>query len=384
MNSHLEQKALAACRALDELRLAALAACDGTDAGPAAVGTFAISWTAGQSPGELSEQALASAAETLAENQPFRNGRVYCYACRSAVCEHARPAEDGQVFAGYQPTGKPYWEEFFNYLLAIGDDRAERLFAPRPELLARVVGRRRLVAEQLDSFGRNSLTYRVWGQVVAGYVTVAEERMALTVQLVENKGHQLRLQVLAPELLLAALADAPAHSRSALHRVHEAIRGARRDMADISHLWEARHAPARLPECREKAFAILRHLAHSIERKGRQDGRRTAHAEQRANQQRPVHTAREDLKQATDADFFRDRFRNSLIVLGKAGRAHAFNEDGCHITSFSLNGDELDRRLQRSRYQPLDEAERTAFRHRALAENPGEAHGGRGDGECGP
>lgn len=369
MNSRLEQKALAACRALEELRLAALAACDGTDAG-AETGTFAVSWSAGLPPGELAEQALASAAECLAESQPFRNGCVYCYACRTAACEHARPAESGQVFAGYQPTGKPYWEEFFNFLLALGDDRAERLFAPRPELLARVVGRQRLTAEQLDSFGRNSLTYRVWGQVVAGYVTVAEERMALTVQLVENKAHQLRLQVLAPDTLLAALADAPGESRSALHRVHEAIRGARRSMADISHLWEARHHPRQAAGIREKAFVVLRHLAHSIERKGRQDGRRTAHAEQRANQQRPVHTAREDLGQATEADFFRDRFRNSLIVLGKAGRAHAFNEEGCHITSFALTGDELERRLQRRRYQPLNEAERIAFRQRAMTGQP--------------
>jgi hypothetical protein len=370
MTSRLEQKALAAHRALDELRQAAMAACDGSDALAAASDSFAISWSPGQSPEELAEKALASAAECLAESQPVQNGRVYCYACRSAACEHAQPAEEGQVFAGYQPTGKPYWEEFFNYLLSLGDDRAERLFSPRPELLARVIGRRRLVAEQLESFGRNSLTYRVWGQVVAGYLTIGDQRMAFTVQLVENKTHQLRLQVLAPQTLLAALADAPDVSRSALHRVHEAIRGARRSMAEISHLWEARHGALFLPESREKAFAILRHLAHSIERKGRQDGRRTAHAEQRANQQRPVHTARKDLVQATEADFFQDRFRNSFIVLGKAGRAHAFNEEGCHITSFALTGDELERRLQRRRYQPLTAEEVLTFRQRALAENP--------------
>lgn len=377
MNSRLEQKALEACRALAELRLAALAACDGTDA-PPDNDRFALSWSADLSAEELAEQALASAAECLAESQPFRNGCVYCYACRSAACEHARPDETGHVFAGYQPTGKPRWEEFFNFLLAIGDNRAERLFAPQPELLARVVGQRRLVAEQLDSFGRNSLTYRVWGQVVAGYLTVAEARMAFTVQLVENKAHQLRLQVLAPETLLAALADAPGLSRSALHRVHEAIRGARHSMAGISHLWEAKPVAKHRSEIREKAFAILRHLAHSIERKGRQDRRRTAHAERRGNQQRPIHAAREDLLQATPADFFQDRFRNSFIVLGKAGRAHAFNEEGQHITSFILAGDELERRLQRRRYQPLDEPERSVFRQHALAERSA-ADTGTGD-----
>jgi hypothetical protein len=120
-------------------------------------------------------------------------------------------------------------------------------------------------------------------------------------------------------------------------------------------------------EVREKVFSILRHLAHSIERKGRQRVRRTAHAELRGNQNRPIHAAREDLAQATNGDFYRDRFRGSVIVTGKSGRAHAFNDEGRHITSFVLQGNELDRRLQRRRYQPLDEPERAAFRQRALA-----------------
>jgi len=370
VTSPLEPKALAACRALEELRLAAFAACDGTDVSPTAPDEFTVAWSPGMSPEELAEHALASAAECLAEYQTFRPGCVYCYGCRSANCEHAQATESGQVFAGYQATGRPYWEEFFNFLLALGDDRTDRLFPPRPELLARVVGRRRLVAEQLDSFGSNSLTYRVWGQVVAGYVMVGDQRMAFTVQLVENKAHQLRLQVLAPEALQAALVDEPSVSRSALHRVHEAVCAARNSMAEISHLWEAHHGKKRLTETREKAFAVLRHLAHSIERKGRQDVRRTAHAEQRGNEQRPVHAAREDLVQATVGDFFRDRFRGSVIVTGKSGRAHAFSDEGRHITTFALMGDELERRLQRNRYQPLGEADRVAFQQRALSEAP--------------
>lgn len=370
MTSRLEQRALAASHALEELRLAAFAECDGVEGSPAAPDGFTLAWSPGMSPEELAEQALAGAAECLAEYQTFRAGCVYCYGCRSASCDHAQPPEPGMVFAGYQSTGRPEWEEFFNFLLAMEDDRAERLFAPRPELLARVVGRRRLVSEQLDSFGRNSLTYRVWGQVVAGYVTVEEERMAFTVQLVENKAHQLRLQILAPESLQAALVDTPSVSRSALHRVHEAICSARHSMAEVSLLWEAHHGKKHLAETREKAFAVLRHLAHSIERKGRQDDRRTAHAERRGNERRPVHTAREDLIQATEGDFFRDAFRGSVIVLGKSSRAHAFSDEGRHITTFTLKGDELERRLQRNRYQPLAEADRAAFQQRALSETP--------------
>jgi hypothetical protein len=370
VSSRVEQKAQDAVRALEALRRAAFADCDGTEVPAESHEDFELAWSPGMAPADLAEQALASAAECLAEYQTFRSGCVYCYGCRSASCEHAQPETASQVFAGYQATGRPYWEEFFNFLLSLDDDRADRLFAERPELLSRVIGRKRLTGEQLESFGRNSLTYRIWGQVVAGYVLVDGERMAFSVQIVENKAHQLRLQVLAPEGLQAALVDTPNASRSALHRVHEALQEARHSMVEISHLWEAHHGRKRLAEVREKAFSILRHLAHSIERKGRQRVRRTAHAELRGNQQRPVHAAREDLSQATDGDFYRDRFRGSVIVTGKSGRAHAFNDEGRHITSFVLQGNELDRRLQRHRYQPLDEPERTAFRQHALDNNP--------------
>ena len=368
VSSRLAEKAQEAVRALESLRQAAFAACDGTDVPPAAHDEFEIAWSPSISPAELADHALHRASECLAEYQTFRSGFVYCYGCRSASCTHAQAPEPGQVFAGYQATGRPYWEEFFNFLLAIGDDRAERLFASRPELLSRVIGRKRLIDEQLESFGRNSLTYRIWGQVVAGYVMVGAARMAFSVQLVENKAHQLRLQVLAPEDLQAALVDTSTAARSATQRVYEALRESRHRMVEISHLWEAHHGRKRLAEFREKGFAVLRHLAHSIERKGRQQERRTAHAEQRGNQQRPVHRAREDLAQATDLDIYRDRFRGSVVVTGKAGRAHVFSDEGKHVTSFVLNGDELSRRLQRKRYQFLGTPACAAFRQVALAE----------------
>jgi hypothetical protein len=380
VDSHVEQKARDAVRALEELRRAAFDACNGTEASPNAHEEFELAWSPTMSADELAEQALASATECLSEYQTFRLGCVYCYGCRSASCEHAQPSEPGQVFAGYQSTGRPYWEEFFNFLLAIDDERTDQLFASRPQILSRVVGRKRLTAEQLDSFGRDSLTYRIWGEVVAGYLDVDGTRMAMSVQVVENKAHQLRLQTIAPEGLHAALVDTPESARSAFHRVHEALGEARNSLIETSHIWEAHHGRKRLKEAREKVFSVLRHLAHSIERKGRQRIRRTAHAEQRGNEQRPVHAAREDIAQAAKGDFYRDQFRNSIIVTGKSGRAHAFNDEGRHITSFVLQGDELDRRLQRNRYKPLDDAERNAFRQRVTqgeAEAPRQRPTGR-------
>ena len=53
--------------------------------------------------------------------------------------------------------------------------------------MARVVGRRRLLGEQMAEYGRGSLKYSIWGQVVMGYVKLHNEKHALTFQVVETE-----------------------------------------------------------------------------------------------------------------------------------------------------------------------------------------------------
>ena len=94
----------------------------------------------------------------------------------------------------------------------------------------------------------------------------------------------------------------------------------------------------------------------------RQHGRRTAHAETRGQQSRPVHKARDDALAATAADCFHDVIRESIVIRGKGNRAHVFNKSGRHITSLSLQGDEVERRQRRKRYVPLTDAELTQLK----------------------
>ena len=369
MSDSVFEKARRAVEALGDLRREALSECGaGADSSGAAPGSFALAWDEGTTAQGLADQALRAAARSVSDLAAFRTGCIYCYACASAACEHAAPPAPGHVATGYESTGRPRWEELFNFLLQLGDERTDLLFARPPEVLARVVGRRRLTADQLASFGKNSLTYRVWGQVVAGYLRLGDLRAGLTIQLVETADSRLRLQVIADAKIRDALANAPEDRRSAFHRVHDAIGEARRQVFSLSNLWQMTSNGDVRREVRGKAFGVLRHLAHSIERKGRQHKRRTAHAELRGQQRRPIHKAYEDLlASASRTDFFRDTVKQSIIVLGRGGRLHAFNDTGKHVTSLTIRGDELERRRRRRRYLPLATADAEAFRNTAIA-----------------
>ena len=148
MTRQIEESARTAARALEELFQAALAECGHAGAAPDSA-PFQLTWERSMSPQELAEQVVQAAAECVSEKEAFRNGFVFCYACASASCAHARPSGPGEVFAGYESTGRPYWQEFFNYLLALGDQRTDMLFAQRSEVLAWVAGRKRLTSAQL-------------------------------------------------------------------------------------------------------------------------------------------------------------------------------------------------------------------------------------------
>lgn len=363
MPNILEQKARAAAAALTELRQAAMAEAAGR---PATAGdaVMELAWRSNMAPQELAEAALAAAVAGVSADTGFQPGAVFCYHCKSSGCPHATAREAGHVFSGYSSLGLPEWEEFFNVLLALEDPRTDTLFGERPELLARVVGRPRLVQQQLVTFGKHSLSYRIWGQVVAGYFRTSERRDALTVQIVETRDRRLHLQLLASAQLRELLADTPDDQRSSFFRAYDAIQDARRQLEALLPAWQPGLPPGRNAEdqLREEAFGILRHLARSLERKGRQEHRRTVHAETRGQQARPVHMATDDLAAATPDSFFRDAFRQSIVVRGPSGRCHVFNDGGRHITTLAIAGDEFDIRVRRQRYVPLDAAALALFR----------------------
>lgn len=365
------EAAQAASEAMLALIDAAARASTGKRRDPHELGDLVLAWRPDLSAKELAQSAVQMVSEALSDTHVFETGRLYCYACGSADCPHARPPHPGDVFTGYESTGRPRWQEFFRFLLSLEDDRTERLFADRPELLARVIGRGRVISDQLASFGRHSYTYRIWGQVVAGYLSIRDVRAAVTMQFVEDKRHHLNLQVVAAPMLHEALANAPDDRRSAFHRVYDAIAEARRQTVALSSVWtNQKRTREQAHETRNKAFSILRHLAHSIERKGRQHHRRTQHAEVRARQKRPVHKAYDDVVAAGVNDVFFDRMKQSVIVLGRSGRIHAFSNGGKHITSLVLGRGEFERRLGRKRYVLYEPDKVEGFRANVLATLP--------------
>ncbi|RMD99426.1 MAG: hypothetical protein D6812_11655 [Deltaproteobacteria bacterium] len=321
-----------------------------------------IDYVTGMTPESLLERIEREAKVYLARHDAFQVGRVYCYHCGAALCEHTHPAAPGEVFAGYRSTGRPRWEEFFSYMLALNDDRVDRLFEENPPILSRLVGRKRLVAEQLLPFGKSSMTYLILGQVVAGYLYAAGERQALTLQIIETKERRLRVQLIATEQLRDALAEAVEGKHTPLLRVYDALKDVERRVETINLSWHAARSRAERNELKERVFATLRHFATSVERKGRQRQRRTSHAEERGRQKRPVHMAFEDCLHATSEDFFRDTDKGSIVVLGKRGRVHVYTEGGRHVTSFLLERDQLERRRRRRRYEPLTSDEIDRFR----------------------
>lgn len=328
-----------------------------------------LSWHPGVAPLQLAENIMEQAAEFVSRDDIYQSGRVYCYSCSSSNCEHAHQPSAGTVFTGYSQIGKPCWEELFQYLLSLKDQRTNMLFGNSPKLLAHVVGRKYLIEEQLASWGKNSFTYKIIGQIVAGYFYVGEIRAAATVQLVETKGRKLHLQVITPDCVREALADSPDNQRSAFHRIHDALNEATKSTKALGDIWKKSRKKNIRRELHSKAFGLLRHTAHSIERKGRQEQRRTQHAEVRASQQRPVHKAFDDLTAASLPDFLLDRFRHSRIILGKNGRVHVFSEKGKHITSMILGRSDIDKRVARNRYAAMEKEEAESFRRLALSEH---------------
>ena len=321
-----------------------------------------LHWTPGEPAAACAERAYRALQAAAAQRGTLLPGRVFCYQCGAADCAHAVPETPGQVFAGYANTGRPQWQELFNYLLALGDERAALLYGDTPPFVTRLLSRRRLIAEQFLAFGRDSLSYRILGQLVAGYVPLAGERYALSVQVVETADHRLTVQLLAAPRLHEALLEAAGGPAATLDRLHRGLRGLRQDVATLEALWRPCQDADERGKLLLQLFSHLRRLAAAIERRGRQDRRRTPHAEERLGQQRPVHKASDDLASAAPADFFRDRKTQTVVVAGKRGRVHVFGRDGRHITTLPLPRDQFERRVARARYVPLPPADLAAFR----------------------
>jgi hypothetical protein len=330
----------------------------------------------------LADQIAHQLQDAQADRGAARKGRAYCFRCASSLCEHSLPPSALHVFAGYSPTGQPEWEEFAQTLIAARDERVDRLFSDRPTVLARVRLGRELRDRQLTSFGRASKTYAILGQVAVGYFPLRlpgparglpPEKLALTFQAVETRDAAGRLSLMLNMLGLhpegTSLEDALSGESTWGSAVYRAREIASRDLENLERL----AAQARDGGKSEEALAalkkipgILMRLAESLERGDRQMARRTRHAETRRADDRPVHKALDDALAARPDALFSDERTAGIVVCGPQGRAHIFNREGRHITTFSLKPEAVDYRLRTERWKRLPPDESAAFKARIL------------------
>jgi hypothetical protein len=236
---------------------------------------------------------------------------------------------------------------------------------------------RLLRGRQLSSFGRSSRTYAILAQVVAGFFPLARaentpgektSRLAVSFQAVEGRGAQgerlLRLNLVAgidPVELREQLASG---WQPVLYR---AWKTAAREIERLERLAReaARGGTAEsLGEILCRVPGVMRRLAESLERGGRQEARRTHHVERRRQEQRPVHKALEDVRAVAAGMAFEDEKAGTTVACGPQSRAHAFNRDGRHVTSFVLRPQAIDLRLRTRRWRMLTPQEVVEFKHR--------------------
>lgn len=320
----------------------------------------------------LADQLTPQFEDAQATLDVFRRGHVYCFRCSSSDCEHGVPDSPLSVFSGYDSTGRPVWTEFAQALIDLRDDRVDQLYARSSRAIATIQMGSDLRGEQLASFGRSSKTYAVLGQVIAGYYAGPGDaadggRVAITLQIVEARGAGggIRLH-LNP---IARMPDGRSFEESLVEGWEPGLDRARGLSARMLESLELQARSAResgrtddLREVMRRVPAILRRLCESLERGERQGQRRTRHAEERREEQRPVHKALDDAREVKSDNVFFDERSRTVMVHGAKGRAHAFNTEGRHVTSFTLKPGGLELRLRTRRWRPASTEEFQSFK----------------------
>lgn len=333
----------------------------------------------------LAEQVGRQIEEVRALHGAYRAGYVYCFRCESAACGHAAPPSASSVFKGYSETGLPEWQDLHQAFVSAHDGRVGSLFEPRPQVLALVQLGHELRARQLSTFGRSSRTYALLGQVVVGYLTLPQStlrsgtsrRLALTFQIVETRESHGRIGVrlntlagLPPDLDLEELLGSDwepwvHRARELTVRAIEEIEWRVQAAAEGNRAAGIQAAMRRIP-------SVLRRLAEFLERGHRQGQRRTRHVENRRQEQRPVHKALEDTRDAPTDAVYRDERAGTMVVCGPQGRAHVFSDTGRHVTSFTIGPEAVALRLRTQRWRRATPEEASSVRQwgRSLLVDP--------------
>lgn len=313
--------------------------------------------------GETLLQTIRHALSEFAFSGAIALGHLFCFQCQSASCGHSRPPDAQSVFGGYLATGKPGYLPFSRACLELAPQESERLFDDVGGVVSLIWDGPRLRAELLESFGKESRAFRVIGQLSVGYLTIAEERRVLSLLpvVVQRPGGAMRvlLNVLGldeRELLGENLNFDSENLQQALRRTRARLAGLRKRQRALAR---SDGEPPTLDQLAESELVQTRGV---IERLFKRRRRSTQHARDRRQEQRPTAAAMADLSSCRDDELFLDTRHDTVVALGSKGRVHVFNRSGHHVTSFKLEREAVQRRLERKRWCALTTEEIARFR----------------------
>lgn len=329
-------------------------------------------WTPTVAHQPLYTQLLRVIEECAATTDAYQAGRVFSFRAGSADGPDCVPPTPTAVFAGYTSTGAPRWQDFHQQLLDAHDARVDMLFSTPARLVSHITLGRALKAHLLSAHGRTSHSYNILGQITAGYFDAPDSiggraRCALTAQIVEYRSPQ-REFALALNLIGSMPDGTPLKDALNLGRLDGVTRACQPVQRALQRCVRAVRAlpldapPTARTDILTRIPRLLAGLCEALERSERQAVRRTRHAQRRRADERPVQCALDDARTATPAAFFCDDAHATVIVRGPHARAHVFAQDGRHVTTFTAQDDDVQRRVLRHAWRPATAAEIAACR----------------------
>ena len=318
----------------------------------------------------MMEQRLDAALKSMTAYTP---GRVYCFLDDSNDCHHASPPDIRSTFAGYRANGTPQWESFTNVCIARQEPRVDKLYGDSPEIIAIVQHADELKECVMAGFGKASLTWDVLGQVVTGLVPVTldirdrdAERVALTVQLAMTRhpkdGPRLRLNLIGLTSKQISEVAAETNGRGPAEAFRRTFRTARERVGTLEARMRNAEGRGQELDLQDLTHSFLVRLRGDIERVFRPLKRRTHHAQERhEGGGRPTGHALKDASIAGPDRVLVDALRDTVVVLGRRGRAHIFNRDGKHVTSLVLGSGEVERKMERKRWKSMPKSDAQVF-----------------------
>jgi hypothetical protein len=325
-----------------------------------------------QTAGETSTALDEALRELLLHRTVFQPGSVYCLRCRSARCEHTRPVQSTEVFAGYSPSGVPLFLEHGQWLLENKDPRVDQLYRKPPRLLARVTLGNDLTGRLLPAFRDLDSGYHIHGQVTAGWFRYPDAKginqpLALTFQVVSSQPAKGPKRF-GLNLIGCVPGDEPLETlfdRAGELPWAAAAQWGQGVLRQVERSLSRKQAPE------DKAIdkrleGLLNGLARRLERERRARERRTNHGHQRHRENdRPTWKAQADLAAAREEELLFDTRRETLVVLGDRGRAHVFNQAGKLVTSIRCSPFSIERRRKNGVWRQATTAEIEAFKRHA-------------------